>query len=91
MGGISSNYLNFPVNINYFRSLRSLEEAKADCFKKTNVDNEKDNIQYNCTAPINQNANSFTVSINSNALIFGNGDKVDYTVSSLANKSKNDI
>ena len=91
LGGIPSKFLSFNIDINYLRRLatRYLEEVKADCTRIT--DDSKDDIEYNCTCPIKENSNSFTVSTKADDLIFGDNEKVDYTISSYANSTKNEL
>ena len=91
LGGIPSKFLSFNIDINYLRRLatRYLEEVKANCTRIT--DNSKDDIEYNCSCPIKENSNSFTVSTKADDLIFGDNEKVDYTISSYANSTKNEL
>ena len=91
LGGIPSKFLSFNIDINYLRRLatRYLEEVKANCTRIT--DDSKDDIEYNCTCPIKENSNSFTVSTKADDLIFGDNEKVDYTISSYANSTKNEL
>ena len=91
LGGIPSKFLSFNIDINYLRRLvtRYLEEVKADCTRIT--DDSKDDIEYNCACQIKENSNSFTVSTKADDLIFGDNEKVDYTISSYANSTKNEL
>ena len=89
LGGMPSKDLTFTININYWRRLRLLEEVKANCTRIT--DDSNDNIEYNCTAPINGNRNSYSISTQGNDLRFGNGESTDVTFSSIANQTKNNI
>lgn len=89
LGEIPSNNLIFPIDINHLRILRLLEKIYTDCVKET--EGGHNNIQYNFSALINQNENSYTISADTKGLVNGNGDKVDYTVSSLVNQTKNEI
>ena len=91
LGGIPSKFLSFNIDINYLRRLatRYLEEVKANCTRIT--DDSKDDIEYNCSCPIKENSNSFTVSTKADDLIFGDNEKVDYTISSYANSTKNEL
>lgn len=91
LGRMPSKTLFFNLNINYLRrlGLRYLEESKANCLRIT--DDNNNDIQYNCSAPINKDQNNFKASIKGNDLTFGDGEKVDYTLSSYANSTKDQL
>lgn len=89
LAGIIPKTLFIPLNINYMRRLRFLEESEANCNRITN--DEEDDIQFNCTAPVDPNKQYFTVAMKNNDLKFGNGEPINYSLSSYANFTKNNI
>ncbi len=88
-GGMPSKNLTFTISINYERRLRLLEEVKVNCTRIT--DDSNYNIEYNCTAPINVNNDSYSISTQGNDLRFGNGESTYVKFSSIANQTKNNI
>ena len=89
LGNIPSRYLLIPINIGYSTNLRFLEETYANCTRFT--DDNKDNIQYNCSSQVDPDKAISSLNIKENGLNFGNGEKIDYIFSSYANQTKSNI
>ena len=89
LGSKVSKFLKFTLNIRYWRRLRFLEEAKVTC--ETNPDDTRNNIEYQCKAPIDGTKNGFTLSTEGKDFDFEDQPNTQVTVSSLANVTKNHI
>ena len=89
VGNIPSRSLRFPIILAYSTRLRLLEENYANCTRIT--DDYDPNIQYNCSVPVDPNKTISSLNLKEQNLIFGNGEAVNYVISSNANQTKSNI
>ena len=88
-GELLSDSLTFPVSINYWKRLRSLEEVKAEC---TRVDsNGEKKADFNCRVPVDRTKNGYSLFTEGKTFTFENDNPSKILLSYKADQTKEHI